>query len=83
MLLLGIICKTTQPSRWNIQTDVWMAYSCSMHFSEQLSYINYFIWSYRTQDMIFQSFILKMAKLLLVSIDAIFRIGNKVYISNI
>ena len=48
-----------------MQTDEWMAYSCSMHFSEQLSHITYFIWSYQTQDMIFQSFILKNSKIVI------------------
>jgi hypothetical protein len=36
-----------------MQTDEWMAYSCSVHFSDQNSYITLFISSYILEDMIF------------------------------
>jgi hypothetical protein len=35
------------------QQQAWMAYSCSVHFSEQLSYRKHFIPSYRLKDMNF------------------------------
>jgi hypothetical protein len=36
-----------------MQTGVWMAYSCSVHFSYQLSYIKHFISSCTLEDMNF------------------------------
>jgi hypothetical protein len=36
-----------------MQTVVWMAYSDSTHFSEQLSYKTLFISSYQSKDMNF------------------------------
>jgi hypothetical protein len=39
-----------------MQTDEWMAYSCSLDFSDQFSYIKHFIPSYSLRDMIFARF---------------------------
>jgi hypothetical protein len=39
-----------------MQTDEWMAYSCSAHFSDQFSYIKHFISNYGLQDMIYARF---------------------------
>jgi hypothetical protein len=36
-----------------MKTGLWMAYSDSMHFSEQFSYKIFFISSYQTKDMNF------------------------------
>jgi hypothetical protein len=39
-----------------MQTDEWMAYSCSSYFSDQISYITLFISSYSLGDMNFVRF---------------------------
>jgi hypothetical protein len=39
-----------------MQTDEWMAYSCSSHFSDQFSYITLFISNYSLEDINFTSF---------------------------
>jgi uncharacterized protein YehS (DUF1456 family) len=39
-----------------MQTGIWMAYSDSMHFSEQLSYKILFVLSYHLKDMILARF---------------------------
>jgi hypothetical protein len=39
-----------------MQTGEWMAYSCSLHFSDLFPYITLCIWSYRFKDMILARF---------------------------
>jgi hypothetical protein len=39
-----------------MQTNVWMAYSCSLCFSDRFSYIKHFISSYGSEDMNFARF---------------------------
>jgi hypothetical protein len=39
-----------------MQTDIWMVYSNSMHFSDKLSYKILFITSYGLKDINFASF---------------------------
>jgi hypothetical protein len=39
-----------------MQTDIWMAYSNSMHFSDKLSYKTRFILNYGLEDMNYAKF---------------------------